>query len=1023
MKIIEIGVKYFGIFTDFKVNLAPGMNLILGRNEAGKSTLLAFIRWVLFGFTRGSEKFNPPSGAVQNGYLLLELDDGRECLVRRQGKTLKGDLEILIDGKTHNEEVLENVLGPITENVYRNVFAFGLEELQAIKTLEDDEVSSFLYSGGLYPGNLPLSSIEKILEKQSKDLYSPQKTATKPVINKTMAALVKIDTELEKYNSEPEEYNACLTEMASFQSELQVLSAQIKESEDQKHWLNLLTQGWQLWKDRAAKEKMIKDLNVPDQFPLESLNDFEILIKELKICEEELETIKNRQKQQEEELVQINLDESIINHEAEITAINNELSKYNEWKINYSDAELKVKEQKKLIAKRIQSELGEEFNLESLMELQLSHVLNEEVGKYQEQFAQSQEHIRQLEDKYKTANQEIKTLSLTQKQHKIDLDSIDVRDNYLQIKDAYNTYKQLAPSRDYLKQRIDDLKAPKTKPTPANQWVSLIGTLLMTVLSCYFFVLNKWYFGGLGLIFVAYNLRSYFAVKKQEKRDLAAWQVEETERMEEIVRLKNELEEKQKYFVQAERILNLDRDDLPEALTKLGEELIIEGEKWTKKQKLTEKLTEIESEKQALENQLVLLANCLKEEKEKAGKLKEDWESFLSKNKLPLKEPLNILAWLSAARELQARAEELKNKQKEKDLLGKNLSEFEAKVAQLALSLKLEKPIQVALAVLDWQNQLKRNLEILKKKNELIKIIGELDFKINEFNTKIKSKQKERSLLLKKGQVKTVDDFRILAKKATQKEQFKRDIAQIEFNLNSLVKEKKELLYRELSEASDETLELKKNKNGAELTKLREKETEINEALGRLAEKVSQLEKSSESEKLLLTKIDLSQKLNNVAKKWSEIELCRYLITKARQVYEREKQPGVLKTASKYFEAITAKRYQRVISPLMEQRFEVITNTQEIKKPEELSRGTLEQLYLCLRLGLIEEFAKHQFSLPLVFDDILVNFDPIRTNSTLQILSSLEMHQVLFFTCQPHLIDICEDNKINYSLTKIELTN
>ncbi len=1023
MKIIEMGVKYFGIFNDFKVNLAPGMNIILGRNEAGKSTLLAFIRWVLFGFTKGSNKYNPPSGAAQNGYLLLELDDGRECLIRRQGKTLKGDLEILLDGKSQSEDTLENLLGSITENVYRNVFAFGLDELQVIKTLEDDEVSSFLYSGGLYPGTLSLASIDKLLKDKSKEFYSPQKTATRPAINKMLPALVEIDTELEKFSKEPEEYNACLTEMASFQNELQVLIAQIEEREAQKHWLNLLAQGWQLWKDKAAKEEIIKELNVLDQFPLESVNDFEMLIKELKNCEEELAAISYRQKQQSEELAQIKLDESIINYQAEITVLNNELSKYNEWKINYSDIDLKVDEQQKLITKRIQIELGDKFNLDSLMELKLSHLLNEEVGNYQEQFAQSQEILRQLDSKYQTARQENEALSLSHLQYKKELDAISVRDNYLQIKDAYTTYKQLAPSRDYLKQRIEDLKAPKTKPTPANQWVSLIGTLLMTVLSSYFFVLNKWYIGGLGLIFVAYNLRSYFALKKQEKRDLANWQEEEADRVQELASLKIELEEKQKFFVEAERTLNFSRDVLPETLTRLGEELILEGEKWTNKQKLTEKLTEIENQKQALENQLVLLTNHMKEEREKTEKLQKDWEGFLNANNLPKKDPINLLAWLSAARELQARAEELKNRQNEKKLLLKNLSEFRRKVDELALNLNLEQPTQVAATVLEWQNQLSRNLENFKKKKELINVIGELDLRTNDFNTKIKSKQKELALLLKKGQVKTVDDFRILAKKAIQKEQLKRDIAQIEFNLSSLVKEKKELLYQELSEASDETLDLKKDKNSAELAKLREKEAEINETLGRLAEKVSHLEKSRESEKLLLTRTDLSQEINNAAKKWAELELCRYLIAKARQVYEREKQPGVLKTASTYFETITAKRYLRVISPLMEQRFEVITDTQEIKRPEELSRGTLEQLYLCLRLGLIEEFAKHQFSLPLVFDDILVNFDPIRTLSTLQILANLKMHQVLFFTCQPHLIDICEDNKIDYSLTKIELTN
>ena len=46
--------------------------------------------------------------------------------------------------------------------------------------------------------------------------------------------------------------------------------------------------------------------------------------------------------------------------------------------------------------------------------------------------------------------------------------------------------------------------------------------------------------------------------------------------------------------------------------------------------------------------------------------------------------------------------------------------------------------------------------------------------------------------------------------------------------------------------------------------------------------------------------------------------------------------------------------------------------------PIDLSRGTREQLYLAVRLGLIEEFAQRGTSLPLVLDEILVNFDPER---------------------------------------------
>ena len=52
MLITRLKVNYFGKFSDKEIELKPGINLIYGENEAGKSTLHAFIRGMLFGIER-----------------------------------------------------------------------------------------------------------------------------------------------------------------------------------------------------------------------------------------------------------------------------------------------------------------------------------------------------------------------------------------------------------------------------------------------------------------------------------------------------------------------------------------------------------------------------------------------------------------------------------------------------------------------------------------------------------------------------------------------------------------------------------------------------------------------------------------------------------------------------------------------------------------------------------------------------------------------------------------------------------
>lgn len=53
MRITAINIDGFGIFHETAItDLPPGLALFLGHNEAGKSTLLAYIRQILFGFPR-----------------------------------------------------------------------------------------------------------------------------------------------------------------------------------------------------------------------------------------------------------------------------------------------------------------------------------------------------------------------------------------------------------------------------------------------------------------------------------------------------------------------------------------------------------------------------------------------------------------------------------------------------------------------------------------------------------------------------------------------------------------------------------------------------------------------------------------------------------------------------------------------------------------------------------------------------------------------------------------------------------
>ena len=76
-----------------------------------------------------------------------------------------------------------------------------------------------------------------------------------------------------------------------------------------------------------------------------------------------------------------------------------------------------------------------------------------------------------------------------------------------------------------------------------------------------------------------------------------------------------------------------------------------------------------------------------------------------------------------------------------------------------------------------------------------------------------------------------------------------------------------------------------------------------------------------------------------------------------------------------------------------------------------MSSGTCDQLYLALRLALLESYLDGQDPLPFIVDDILVMFDDDRAVAALKALARLsDKTQVIFFTHHEHLVHLARQN-------------
>ena len=86
-----------------------------------------------------------------------------------------------------------------------------------------------------------------------------------------------------------------------------------------------------------------------------------------------------------------------------------------------------------------------------------------------------------------------------------------------------------------------------------------------------------------------------------------------------------------------------------------------------------------------------------------------------------------------------------------------------------------------------------------------------------------------------------------------------------------------------------------------------------------------------------------------------------------------------------------------------------------------MSEGTLDQLFLSLRLASLENYLEQNEPLPFILDDLLVNFDDKRTAETLQVLGEFaENTQILFFTHHASLVELAEQTIAGSNIIYLE---
>lgn len=170
--------------------------------------------------------------------------------------------------------------------------------------------------------------------------------------------------------------------------------------------------------------------------------------------------------------------------------------------------------------------------------------------------------------------------------------------------------------------------------------------------------------------------------------------------------------------------------------------------------------------------------------------------------------------------------------------------------------------------------------------------------------------------------------------------------------------------------------------------------------------------------------VNVEEELETLKEEKQELELKRENIKRTLEyleiAYNKMKEqitPKFTEELSRAIDKISDGKYKNV---RINTNGEIIVETQngEYINAENLSVGTIDQLYLSLRIAAIKEITKE--NMPIILDEAFAYYDDIRIENILKYLSEqYKNRQVIIFTCTQREKECLEKNNIQYNLIEL----
>ena len=1030
MKISGFEIDRFGVWRNFAQKLRPnGLNVFYGPNEAGKTTLLRFIRGVLYGYhpdegptARRSSKSSPKSGLLNIVHRDLDYE------IRRVSRGDDGGL-LTVSGTASGDSsarLLSELVAGTDEKLFESVFAVGLPELQEFATLTDDEVARHLYGMTLGPQGQLLMDLPRRMESELDRAWP--KDGHRGRLGELAEKHRDLTQQMQGLRPQRERYRTLVRQRRELEQRINSLrkkSADLQTQLRGHQFLEKVHAPWSRVRDQRRELAGIPDLR---SFPTDGLTQIarweadrdatlvtrDELLTEIKIIGKNLQA--NRP------------DDSIRRFAGSIRALQEQRAQWDDHQQRMTALEAQAAEYDRELTRQV-TDIGKGWTaarLETVVDTPEAHgrfvstardyqAIRSKTKRRQRWYRKLSASCRDRELALRTELQHygVEAPSLQQplnlaKQRLVQLTEL----GQLQLQAAELRQRSLTID-DHMERLQDRMGLP--------DWVWLILAFFVLAGIGLFAaglsagISTGWLVGAIYVVLALTAGGTTWALKLEFEAEIQRQVAELREQRNSQDTRRHEIEQRIIELVQLHGLWDPDAERATPIDATDGKWVALSAERLAQLELAQREYQRILDTRQRLSH----MRGRLQFQQRELGAARRQWCETLKS--LGYDEMVDVNAafeqWqkVTAARELRRRAQEAR---REVRGLREDWERFRTCVEDLghrmrAESLDYTKPF---LALDQWDEELRAWITSRQEYRRLLKDRKARRVEADEVQRRVDHLQQQIAGLLQQANATDRADLE-------RKLQLHQRRQQIEMALQQAMRELEVITQSEpqLALVEDDLVRFRPSENTETIKRLTREAAEAEkqlqeqfEQLGTVKQEVKSLSADRQSSKVRFEQSQAHEQLLDAWTNWYATAASSESVDLVSAMFEQAHQPEMLAAAIPFVERLTCNKYHRLWTQLGRRQLFVDDDRGSPRPAEQLSGGTREQLFLAIRLAMVKAFSSHGIELPMVLDDVTVNFDVERSEAAVETLMEFakDGQQVLVFTSHIHFAQMFQKRGI-----------